>query len=127
MERKPDNTDTGSSDFLTWIEEKGEVPKSETVAPHTPPKKASSWSYTLREGGVKYPVNMPNTEEQIAKVKQQLSNPINWKFYQVSPYGGPRAYTLVMCFPPFDPLRVAEVFLPTGEVWRSTTRRFHKL
>lgn len=118
-----DNKEKG---FLGWLEDKPK-PKPETVIPHTPAKDAPAWAYSLREGGVRYPVNMPVTKEQIAKVKAELSNSKNWKFYQVSPYGGPRAYTLIFCFPPFDPLKVSEVFLPTGEVFRSTTRKFHKL
>lgn len=135
----PDNIDRDNNQlsFLEWLD-KGKEPTSnseeptprqtdETVSPHTPARLPSKWAYTLREGGVKYPVSLPVTEAQVLKIKIELQNSANWKYYQISPYGGPRAYTLVLSFPPFDPLRVAEVFLPTGEVWRSTTRQFHKL
>lgn len=130
MQKRTGKQDRGN--YLEWIEENKQEPKpetefNETVVPHTPNKKEPDWAYTLREGGIKYPVSLPVTKEQIAKVKAELQKPSHWQRYQASPHGGSREYTILFCFPPFSELRVAEVFLPTGEVWRSTTRKFHKL
>lgn len=98
----------------------------ERIVPHTPEDKKPQWAYTLKEGGQKYRVELPNTEAQIDKVKRALKNPRNWRKYIVSPYGGDRNYTQVTCFPPFEPIRVAEVYLPDGTVWSSRTKKFYK-
>lgn len=117
-------TNTGKSSRGSYLDSLEQ--QVEKVTPHTPKKNEPKWSYSLKEGGQKYRAALPTTDEQITKVKQQLQNPKYWKFWQISPYGGHRAYTLVLCFPPFDPIRVAEVFLPTGEVWNSRKRKFLK-
>lgn len=121
-----DNNERGSTP--EWLEQQ-EKPKEEVV-PHTPErsrKKEPRWAYTLKEGGQKHFVDLPKTDDQIAKVKQQLQLPHNWRRYHKNPYGGDVNYTQINCFPPFDYLRVAEVYLPTGEVWKSRTRSFHKI
>ena len=99
---------------------------TEEIIQHTPTRKQEKrWAYTLTDGGTKYFVELPNTPDQVAKVKSQLSHPPNWRFYHRNPYGGHRAYTQITCFPPFDILRVSEVFFPDGTVWSSITRRFN--
>lgn len=124
-----DNNERGSTpEWLKDREGKEEKPKEEVV-PHTPQrtrdkKKEPKWAYTLKEGGQKHVVDLPKTEEQIAKVKKQLQHPRNWRRYHKNPYGGDVNYTQINCFPPFDYLRVAEVYLPTGEVWKSSKRKF---
>lgn len=134
-----DNNERGSTpDWLSDIPEPKESEyewdqkQKEEVIPHTPQrtrdkKKEPKWAYTLKEGGQKHFVDLPKTEEQIEKVKKQLTHPHNWRRYHKNPYGGDVRYTQINCFPPFDYLRVAEVFLPTGEVWKSRTRSFHKI
>lgn len=126
MERRPSQRDSDGSKVPNWLlnRNKEEDDKDEIVYPHTPTKKQKGWAYTLREGGQKYKASLPTSDEQIAKVKQQLLNPHNWRLYVRSPYGGDRSYTQINCFPPYDYIRVAEVFLPNGEVWNSRLRRF---
>lgn len=126
MPRRHSEGDNEGRSIPDWMKE-----KEEQVVPHTPEstrtKKNPKWAYTLKEGGQKHFVDLPNTEEQIAKVKKQLTNPHNWRRYHKNPYGGDVNYTQINCFPPFDYIRVAEVFLPTGEVWSSRKRSFHKI
>lgn len=131
-EEKKKDMDKNPEDYVQT--EHGKVHKDkilpkEEVVQHTPSrsqKKEPKWAYTLKEGGQKHFVDLPKTEEQIAKVKEQLTNPHNWRRYHKNPYGGDVNYTQINCFPPFDYIRAAEVYLPTGEVWRSRTRKFHK-
>lgn len=98
----------------------------ESIIQHTPTAE-KAWYYTLREGGVKYRVALPITDEVVAKVEKEVLNIRNHKFWQVSPYGGTRAYTQLTCFPPFEPpLRLAEVYFPDGRIYRSSTRKITK-
>jgi len=109
--------------WLDDIEDKAE----EEVIPHTPKsskKKEPRWAYTLTEGGKRHYVDLPKTDSQISKVRNQLIDKRNWRRYHKNPYGGSVNYTQINCFPPFDYLRVAQVYFPNGEVWNSRTRRF---
>lgn len=120
---------SGTPEWLDKLDKDKE--QKEKVVQHTPKRQRESrkkkrWAYTLTEGGKKHFVDLPVTEEQIEKVKNQLTHPHNWRRYHKNPYGGDVNYTQINCFPPFDYIRVAEVFLPNGEVWSSRTKKFHK-
>ncbi len=137
METKSNKHDRTGSPVPSWLDdldqekkEKSEEtrsPKQETVVPHTPKRKEKPvWKYSLKEGGQVYRINAPVTEDMIAKVERQLHNPSSWRRYARSPHGGDRNYTQLTCFPPFDTLRVAEVFFPDGRVWNSRQRKLLK-
>jgi hypothetical protein len=101
--------------------------KEEKVVKHTPSReKKPGWAYTTKEGGEVRKLDFPTTKEKIQEVEQQLTNPRNWRKYKRHPQGGHRNYTQVNCFPPFDFLRLAELYLPDGRVWKSRTRQFHE-
>lgn len=134
MDTNTSKKDRGGSKAPDWLEQLDQEKKekstpakkpSETVVKHTPEKKSKrTWKYSLKEGGQVYRINAPTTKDMINKVKDQLTHPRNWRRYARSPHGGDRNYTQLTCFPPFDTLRVAEVFFPDGTVWNSRKRKY---
>lgn len=140
MERKTSETDTRGGQVPDWLEELDEEKKEksiktsppskkeeEEVVPHTPKRKEKPvWKYSLKEGGQIYRINAPTTENMVEKVKKQIDHPRNWRRYARSPHGGDRNYTQLTCFPPFDALRVAELFFPDGTIWNSRQRKYIK-
>lgn len=124
MDTPDSRRDRTGSKTPDWLMKK----KEEKVISHTPKKKERPvWKYSLKEGGQVYKIKAPTTDEMISKVEKQLTNPNNWRRYARSPHGGDRNYTQINCFPPFDNLRVAEVFFPNGKVWNSRERKLKKV
>lgn len=131
MSNRTSRDDRGDSNLPEWMKDESESQpikeEDEEVVPHTPSRnKELGWAYTTKEGGDISKLNFPKTEKKIKEVEAQLRNPRNWRRYKRHPQGGHRNYTQVTCFPPFDFLRLAELYLPDGRVWKSRTRQFHE-
>lgn len=122
-----DSKDSRIPEWLNTEKDSNEEKEEEKIVQHTPtPKKRKGWAYTTKEGGQIHKLSLPTTDKKITEVEQQLTNPRNWRRYNRHPAGGHRNYTQVNCFPPFDFLRLAELYMPDGRVWKSRTRKFHE-
>lgn len=128
MSEQTSEEDQGNREVPEWLKDSGQKKKEEKVVEHTPSrrKKKQGWAYTTKEGGDISTLDLPTTDKKIKEVEQQLLNPRNWRRYKRHPAGGHRNYTQVNCFPPFDFLRLAELYMPDGRVWKSRTRQFHE-
>ena len=103
------------------------VEKTEEVIDTRPKKRLPAWGYTIKDGGHIYPVKLPVNQDQMDIVEHQVQNPRFWGKYHVHPLGGNRHYTQLVCFPPFEPIRVFSVVFPNGKIWNSGMRKFTNL